>query len=130
MLLPTITAAKDDQGRATYAVNYTGVLDPLVRALATERAENEEIDVDLDCIADLAARVEHATDEDAADDPAGELSWRIDQLLDLLGEGAYILPVKPNTFDLQQARKDAFELRSMADKLSAWADMHAAGLAA
>ncbi|GAA2084377.1 hypothetical protein GCM10009759_03340 [Kitasatospora saccharophila] len=130
MLLPAITATKDGQGRATYTVNYTGILDPLVRVLAAERAQNEEIDNDLDHIADLAARVEHAADEDAADDPAGELSWRVDQLLDLLGEGAYVLPVKPNAFDLQQARKDAFELRRMADKLSTWADMHAAGLAA
>ncbi|MFF8769047.1 hypothetical protein [Kitasatospora sp. NPDC015120] len=129
-MLPTLVTTKDSKGRWTYALDYTSILDPLVRAIAVERAEDESVDRDLDEIADLHGRVSGAVDEDAADSPAAELSWRVDQLVASLGLGRYDFPAEPNRFDIGHARIVAHNMRSMSGALTAWADRHAADQAA
>nr|BEK65676.1 hypothetical protein KPHV_29030 [Kitasatospora purpeofusca] len=121
-MLPTLTTTKDSSGRWTYALDHSSILDPLVRAIATERAGNEEIDRELDEIADLVQTVDAAPDADAADAPGAELSWRVDQLVDSLGLGRYTFPAEPNSWDIGHARLAAQNLHAMADALTAWAE--------
>ncbi|MFD4394379.1 hypothetical protein [Kitasatospora sp. NPDC058478] len=130
MLLPALINTKDDQGRWTCALDYSSILDPLIRDIATERADSEDIDHDLDQIADLAQRVKAAPDRDAAEDPAAELSERVDQFLDSLGHRRHEFPAEPNRFDIGNAHAQAAKLHAMADKLTAWASRHAAKQAA
>ncbi|MFJ6136466.1 hypothetical protein [Kitasatospora sp. NPDC092286] len=129
-MLPTLVTGKDSKGHWTYALDYTGILDPLVRAIAVERTEDEDVDRDLDEIADLASRVKGAVDEDAAESPAAELSWRVDQFVASLGLDRYDFPAEPNRFDIGNARVVALNMRAMADALTAWADRHAGDRAA
>ncbi|MEU3559645.1 hypothetical protein [Kitasatospora sp. NPDC006786] len=129
-MLPALIAVKDDQGRPTYALDYSSILDPLVRAIATERAENEEIDNELDQLAILAQSVSAAPNRDAADAPAAELSNRVDDFLDFLGHRRHELPAEPNRFDAQNARRLAAQLRAMAATLSTWSDRYSAERAA
>ncbi|MGW7579710.1 hypothetical protein ACWGKU_05050 [Kitasatospora sp. NPDC054768] len=126
-MLPTLIAVKDNQGRPTYALDYSSILDPLVRAIATERAENEEIDDELDQIAALAQSVNAAPDRDAAD---AELSNHVDDFLDSLGHRRHELPAEPNQFDIRNARRLAARLRAMAATLATWSDRHSAERAA
>ncbi|WP_316521097.1 hypothetical protein [Kitasatospora brasiliensis] len=129
-MLPTLITVKDDQGRPTYALDYSSILDPLVRAIATERAENEEIDNELDQIAALAQSVNAAPDRDAADAPAAELSNRVDDFLDFLGHRRHELPAEPNQFDIRTARRLSAQLRAMATALTTWSDQHSVERAA
>ncbi|RGD59396.1 hypothetical protein DR950_17790 [Kitasatospora xanthocidica] len=129
-MLPTLIAVKDNQGCPTYAFDYSSILDPLVRTIATERAENEEVDHGLDQIATLAQSVNAAPDRDAADAPAAELSNRVDDFLDFLGHRRHELPAEPNQFDTRNARRLAAQLRAMAATLTTWSDRHSAEHAA
>ncbi|GAA1161782.1 hypothetical protein F4556_005072 [Kitasatospora gansuensis] len=129
-MLPALITTNDSHGRWTYALDYSSILDPLVRAIAIERAGSEDVDRDLDEIAQLAGRVKAAPDEDAADSDAAELSWRVDQFVASLGHGRRDLPAEPNRFDIGNARVAALNMRAMADALTAWADRHTAAQAA
>lgn len=125
-MLPTLTTRKDDTGHPILVLNYTSLLDPLIRAIATEYADNEAVGTDLDLIADLAQSVEHSRDIEDVDGKAAELSYRIDQFLDSVGHATFELPSSPNRFAVSHARYLAAQMRATADRLTGWADQQPA----
>ncbi|MEU5388723.1 hypothetical protein [Kitasatospora cineracea] len=124
-MLPTLTS-RTINGRATLVLDYSSLFDPLIRALADERAEDEQVDKDLDHIANLSSIARGIEDDDERDPIAAELGFRIDQLLDALGHGRHEMATEPRPWAIGSARSLAARLRGMADRITEFADNLAA----
>ncbi|MCX4749252.1 hypothetical protein OG455_27730 [Kitasatospora sp. NBC_01287] len=120
-MLPTLTSRTADK-QTTLILDYTSLLDPLIRTIATERAGDQDVDRDLDHIADLAGIVSRAEDPDEREPIAAELDFRVDQFLDSLGYGRRELATQPRPWAVGSARAMAANLRGMADRIAEWAD--------
>ncbi|MFC8449511.1 hypothetical protein [Kitasatospora sp. NPDC057223] len=124
-MLPALTSRTVDN-RTTLVLDYTSFLDPLIRAIATERTEDEQVDRDLDHIADLASIAAGIEDVDDREPVAAELGFRVDQFLDVLGHARHELATEPRPWALGSARSLAAQLHGMADRINEWADRLAA----
>ncbi|MEU8919531.1 hypothetical protein AB0D10_01170 [Kitasatospora sp. NPDC048545] len=124
-MLPTLTSRTVNK-RTTLILDYTSLLDPLIRAIATERTEDEQVDKDLDHIADLDGAASRIADPDDREPTAAELSFRVDQFLDALGYARHELATEPRPWAVGSARVLAANLRGMADRIAEWADKLAA----
>ncbi|MFD7639599.1 hypothetical protein ACFV4P_03005 [Kitasatospora sp. NPDC059795] len=125
-MLPTLTS-RTVNNRTTLTLDYSSLLDPLIRIIATERAEDEQVDKDLDRIADLAGTASRIEDADDREPVAAELGYRVDRFLDTLGSHArHELATEPRPWAVGSARVLAAQLRAMADRITEWADQLAA----
>ncbi|MFE2346145.1 hypothetical protein [Kitasatospora cineracea] len=124
-MLPVL-ASRTVKGRTVLALDYTPLFDPLIRSIAADRADFEQVDKDLDHIADLTSAAKRIVDADEREPVAAELDFRVEQFLDTLGHASYELPSEPRPWALASARLLACRLRGMADRISEWADVLAA----
>ncbi|WP_327073186.1 hypothetical protein OG196_14160 [Kitasatospora purpeofusca] len=124
-MLPALTS-RTVNGRTTLVLDYTSLLDPLIRTIATERTEDEQVDKDLDHIADLADIASGIEDVDDREPYAAELGFRVDQFLDALGHARHELATEPRPWAVGSARSLAAQLHGMADRIAEWADRLAA----